>query len=80
MAESTPNYVDVDLTAIGSLRARIMAARAKRLKRPISDLIETEALNFHISQEAREAREIKGDQLIGGEELVSFIESRKADA
>ena len=80
MAEPTPNYVDVDLTAIGSLRARIMAARAKRLKRPISSLIENEALRFHISQEAREAREIKGDDLIGGEELVAVIESRKVDA
>lgn len=79
MAEPTPNYVDIDLTAIGSLRARIMIARAKRLKRPISTMLENEALRFHISQEAREAREIKCDELIGGEELVSFIESRKAD-
>lgn len=73
------NYVDIDLSSLGSLRKRVLEARAKRLKTKLSSLLDFQCIRYNLEQEVNEARTALQDPLIGGEELVVLIEKRAAE-
>ncbi len=66
--------------SLPSTSSRILDARAMRMGQSTSDMLRYQGWESLVQQELNEARGRHNDHLLGGEDLVSLIESDAAAA